>query len=117
MPLDALATLRQVNKTLRSALVRLRPERQTCSSIQPNDLADIHVQLAQATECLRPEQANRESSAFAEEKLAYRRNLEELKQFLPSLQVRLMAEKSRLEDAKNRVAAADAWAQARSKSL
>jgi hypothetical protein len=40
----------------------------------------------------------------------YRNSLEQLKQLLPDFQVRLMAEKSRLEEAKSHVAAAAGWA-------
>jgi hypothetical protein len=49
------------------------------------------------------------------ESLEYRSNLEQLQQLLPDFQVRLLAEKSRLEVAKSHVAAAAAWAGARTR--
>ena len=118
VPPDTLATLREVNQNLREALFRLQPERKACASIQPGDLSDLEAQIARAAECLRLQSAPVEFAADLErEKLAYRRNLEELKQFLPSLHVRLVAEKARLEAARQRLAAADSWAQARRKIL
>jgi superfamily I DNA and/or RNA helicase len=111
--------LRQVNENLRSALLRLRPERKHCSSIRPQDFSDILSQLLRAAECLRrPEPpANSEAAltieaALEKESLEYRSNLEKLKRFLPDVQVRLLAEKSRLETARTHVATAAAWAQA-----
>jgi hypothetical protein len=44
------------------------------------------------------------------ESLEYRSNLEQLKLLLPDFQVRLLAEKSRLEEAKSHLALAAAWA-------
>jgi len=47
----------------------------------------------------------------------YRINLEKLKQFLPSLHVRLLAEKSRLETLRNHTTAAVAWSRASKQTL
>jgi len=109
MPDDDLATLRAVNKNLKSALVRFRPERQHCSAIKPQELSDLCSAILQAADCVRgisrqavPELKN--------ESLEYRSNLEQLKQLLPDFQVRLLAEKSRLEVAKSQTEAAAAWA-------
>jgi hypothetical protein len=115
MPSDAqlIETLREVNRNLRSALLRLRPERRHCSSIKPHDFSDVLGHLLRASECLQESRACGESSAaFDDEALEYRRNLEALKRFLPDLHVRLLTEKSRLETARSHVAAAAAWAQA-----
>lgn len=118
MPPDAVETLRQVNESLRSALLRLRPERKHCSSIRPRDFSDILSQLLRAAECLRRVPPYSEGAAALEkESLEYRGNLEKLKHFLPDLQVRLLAEKSRLETARTHVAAAAAWARASKKTL
>ncbi|MFI5102182.1 MAG: hypothetical protein ACHP9V_02300 [Terriglobales bacterium] len=117
MPPDALETLRQVNDHLRSALLRLRPERQHCSTIRPQDFSDLLSQLLRAAECLRhPPEQPEAAAALEREALEYRRNLEKLKRFLPDLHGRLLAEKSRLETAQAHVAAAAAWAHA-SKTL
>jgi hypothetical protein len=114
MPSDALETLRQVNENLRSAVLRLRPERTHCSSIRPQDFSDILSQLMRAAECLRrPPAEPEDAAAFAEQARAYRNNLEHLKHFLPDVQARLLAEKSRLETARSHVAAAGEWARAR----
>jgi hypothetical protein len=116
--LDALETLQQANETLRSALVRLRPERKHCSSIKPQDFSDILSQLLRAAECLRRlPQPSPSGAAIEQETLKYRNNLKELKRFLPDLHGRLLAERSRLETARSHIAAAAAWAQARKKSV
>ena len=118
MPPDALETLRQVNDNLRSALIRLRPERKLCSSIRPQDFSDLLSQLLRAAECLRCQRTPSEASeALEEESLEYRSNLEKLKDFLPDLHGRLLAEKSRLETAQTHVAAVAAWVRASKKTL
>ena len=107
---DDLATLRAINKYLRSALVRLRPERQHCSAIKPQDLSDLSSKIRRATDCTRRISFDPLAPAeLKDESLEYRRNLEQLKHLLPDLQVRLLAEKSRVELAKKHVAAAAAW--------
>ncbi len=116
MPPNAVETLRQVNDNLRSALLGLRPERKHCSSIRPQDFSDILSQLLRASECLRHSPAQpQDVAAFAKEARTYRDNLEKLKHFLPDVQARLLAEKSRLGTARTHVAAAGEWAKARKK--
>jgi len=117
MPPDALETLRQVNASLRSALVRLRPERRHCSTIKPQDFSDILTQLLRAAECLPVPPPSEADAALERESLEYRSNLEQLKRFLPDVHVRLLAEKSRLEAARNHLAAASSWHQANSRTL
>jgi hypothetical protein len=109
IPDDGLATLRAVNKNLKSALVRFRPERQHCSAIKAQELSDLRSAILHAAECVRgislqaaPELKN--------QSLEYHSNLEQLKLLLPDFQVRLLAEKSRLEEAKSHLALAAAWA-------
>jgi hypothetical protein len=114
MPEDALDILRQVNDNLRSALIRLRPERKQCSAIRPQDFSNILSQLLRAAECLRrPPPPSEGAAAFEKERFEYHRTLEQLKHFLPGVQARLLAEKLRLETARSHVAAAAAWARAR----
>ena len=118
IPSDTHDVLRQVNDSLRLSLLRLRPERNLCSSIRPQDLAGIVAQLLRAAACLRLPPANALArAAFEQEALAYRANLEQLKHVLPDLCLRLLAEKSRLETARTHLAAAAAWTQARRKTL
>lgn len=122
MPADAVETLHQVNQNLRSALIRLRPERKRCSTIRPQDFSDMLCQLLRAAECLRRKPAHSDEAvtieaALEEESLEYRSNLQKLKHFLPDLHVRLLAEKSRLETARAHVSAAAAWDRASKKTL
>lgn len=128
MPPGALETLRRVNGNLRSAIGRLRPERRHCSTLQPQDLAELMSHVLQATECLRNihphspgptklEDHLVEREVIEKEVLEYRRHLEDLKHFLPDLQVRLLAERARLETARAHLSAASAWAGARRETL
>jgi hypothetical protein len=108
-PDDDLATLRAINKNLKSALVRFRPEQQHCSAIKPHELSDLRSAILQAALCVRgisPQAA----PELKNEALEYRNNLEQLQQLLPDFQIRLLAEKSRLEVAKSHVTATAAWA-------
>jgi hypothetical protein len=118
MPPDALETLRRVNDNLRSALIRLRPEQRHCSTIRPEDFSDLLGELSRAADCLRSLPANLGAgSELGEEISQYRGNLEELKQFLPDLHGRLLAERARLQSAQTHVATAAAWARAGKKTL
>jgi hypothetical protein len=110
---DALETLQHVNQSLRSAMIRLRPEMKRCSAITAQDFSELRSQLLQAAECLRREAPDSEAAeALQKESLTYRNNLEELKRFLPDVYARLLAEKSRLDAARTHVTAAAAWGQA-----
>jgi hypothetical protein len=117
MPPDALKTLRQVNDALRSALLHLRPERKRCSSIRPQDFADLRGQLRRAGECLQRMPHPEATAALEKESLAYRNNLEKLSRFLPGVHARLLAEKARLETARTHTTAAAAWGQASRNTL
>ncbi len=118
MPLSALETLRQVNHNLRSALAGFLPERRHCSTIKPQDFAEILHQLLRASECLRGIPSHSEANAALDkETLEYRNNLQELRHSLPDVNVRLLAEKSRLETARNHLAAAASWERANKKTL
>ena len=117
-PPDAVETLRQVNDNLRSGLVRLCPEQKHCSTITPQDFAGLLSNILRAAQCLQRLRTQSEAStAIEEESLEYLTNLEKLKDFLPDLRGRLLAEKSRLESAQTHVAAAAAWARASKKTL
>jgi hypothetical protein len=111
---DALETLRQANRDLRSALIRFDPQQRHCSSINPQDFSGLRGQLRRAAECLRRAPSDSEAAALLQkESLEFRGNLQKLKHLLPDVQVRLLAEKSRLEMARAHMAGAEAWAQAR----
>src|SRR4030088_1247267 len=118
MPPETFDTLRQVNDNLHSALIRLHPEQKHCSTITPEDFSDILSQLLRAAECLSCLPAEPEAAvALKKESLKYLSNLGKLKDFLPDLPGRLLAEKARLETAQSHVAAAAAWARASKKTL
>ena len=117
MPSDTLETLRQANGNLRSALLRLRPEHRDCSTIRPQDFSHILNQLLRAAECLRRSAPSDAGAELEKESLAYRSNLEKLKQFLPDLHGRLLAKKARLENAQTHAATAAAWVRASKKTL
>jgi hypothetical protein len=115
-PLDAFDTLRQVNAHLRSALIHMQPERNHCSAITPQDFSNLRNQIQQGAECVSGLGADT-TTAAQKEAVAYRSHLENLQQFLPDLHGRLLAEKSRLETAKDQVTATTAWARASQKTL
>jgi hypothetical protein len=118
MPLDILATLRRANDNLRSALVRFRPERQHCSTLKPRDFSDLCSEILRAADCIRYiSQDHQAETELKNESFEYRANLKQLYQLLPDVQVRLLAEKSRIECAQSHVATAAAWAGATNKSL
>jgi predicted nucleic acid-binding Zn-ribbon protein len=117
-PTDTLEILRRVNDSLRSALVRLHPERKHCSTISPKDFSDLRSQLQRAKKCLLRKPDLFEAAAeFERESLEYRSNLEKLKHFLPDVYGRLLAERSRLEAARTHVAAVASWASASKRGL
>jgi hypothetical protein len=122
MPSDALETLREVNDHLRSALIRLcpgeSPEQKGDWVFRSQDFSGIRSEILRAAECLRrPWRHSESAAAFEKESREYRSNLEKLKHFLPEAHGRLLAEKSRLEAARNHVGAVAAWARASKESL
>ena len=118
MTKSALETLRQVNAHLRWALTHFRPEQSLCLTVQPQDFSDLLAQLLQGAECLRNLSGHAQDAPEMErESSEYRENLENLRQFLPDLHSRLLAEKARLEDAQLHVATAMAWARGSKKTL
>jgi hypothetical protein len=118
MPQDPLGMLREVNSNLRSALVRLRPEQQHCSALKPQDFSELRGEILRAADCMRRISPDSQAAAkLKNDSFEYRSNLEQLYHLLPDVQARLLAEKSRLEVAKNHAAAATAWAGATNKCL
>jgi len=117
MPDNKLTTLREVNGSIRSTLVRLRPDQKHCSDIQPKDFSDLLSEVLRAAECLRGQPVPSETIELAQATIEYRTNLEQLREFLPQVHGNLLAEKSRLEAARAQVAAAAAWAQTSSRTL
>jgi hypothetical protein len=127
-PSSSASSLQQINVRLRSALTRLRPEQRHCSSLRAQDFSDLLKDLLRAAECLQHKPSGKsepdvaspvtsDATSFEEEARAYHLNLEKLNRFLPDLHTRLLAEKSRLENALAHAAAASAWAQANKPTL
>jgi hypothetical protein len=79
-------TLKQVNEKLRSELIRLRPNQRHCSTVTPQDFADLLTEILQGAECLRVSTAQSQTAAFAQQTSEYRTNPENLRDFLPELQ-------------------------------
>jgi hypothetical protein len=120
MAADDLKILQQVNASLRAALIHLHPQERHCSTITPQDFADLLSEILRAAACVRRPPAapgNESEAALEKETLDYGSNLEKLRNFLPELHVNLLAEKSRLETAQSHVAVAAAWARASSRAL
>jgi hypothetical protein len=114
---DPLASLRRTNEYLRSSILRLQADQTVCSTIKPQDFTDLLNEILRMGECLRSTPSDSpQLAAMQEESAQYLTNLESLKDFLPQLHGRLLAEKSRLEIAQNHAAAA-AWASASKESL
>jgi len=116
IPLDALSALRQVNDSLHAALVRMQPEQNLCSAITPQHFSDLISQIQRGSKCVSSLGADT-ADATQKEAAAYRVHLEALQQFLPDLHGRLLAEKSRLEAARDQAAATTAWVRASQKTM
>lgn len=113
-----IATLRQINANLRAALTRLKPEQTHCLMIKPQDFSDLLADLLSGADCVRNAAMLSPLAAEAKREMAeYRENLEALKQCLPGLHTRLLAERARLATTQVRMSAAAAWAQANKKTL
>lgn len=113
-----LLTLQQVNEKIRKALQRFRPELQHCAAILPGELSTLRAELLRARKSLEnaiAEPGN--EKALSQEVREYRVNLEKLKHVLPDLQMRLMAERTRLQNAQVHISAAAAWAGASKRTL
>ncbi|HUB03244.1 MAG TPA: hypothetical protein VL983_11175 [Terriglobales bacterium] len=122
----ALLILRQVNQSVRNALLRFRPEIHHCSTIRSGEFSSLLAQLLRAKECLRSLEAkfssgrdvmDENATALTNEMQEYHANLNRLKHLLPDMQLRLLAEKARLQAAQSHVVAASAWAGTSKKTL
>jgi hypothetical protein len=115
-PPDTLEALRQVNACLRAALTRMQPEQNHCSAITPQDFSDLRGHIQRGADCVSG--LGRDATPASQtEATAYRSHLENLQQFLPDLQGRMLAERSRLEAARDQVTATTAWVRASQKTI
>jgi hypothetical protein len=111
-------SLRAVNRSLRARLARLPGGQTNSGGIAPTEFTDLLTELRRGTDCWRslPEASTPEGEMVSELS-DYRRNVERLRTILPSLQARLLIEKTRLESARAHVTKAAAWAQGSKKTL
>ncbi len=118
MPASAAEGLRLTNARLRTILVRWQTTAGEPDSITLPVLTNLLSDLRQAAEWLRAIQPNSPPNAeLAREISNYRDSVQQLEQFLPTIQGRLLAEKARLENARTHLAAAAAWADGRKNIL
>ena len=111
-------TLERVIRSLRSALIRFRPERNHCLTIRPTELSELRREIQDSAQCLTKFPADLQQTSDLKRKVAeYRANLQEMTRVLPDLQLRLLAEKRRLEMAQTQATRAARWAQTSRKTL
>jgi hypothetical protein len=104
------------NEKLRAGLLRLQPAYRL--AILPGDLADLRNQLIKVRAQLRSVTPGTVLDAEQQNELTqYRNQVMQLRQLLPSVYGRLLAEKVRVETARERVAATRAWTEASRKTL
>ncbi len=118
MPASAREGLRLTNARLRAVLVGWQTTAGELPSVQPLVLTDLLNDLRQAAECLRaipPDSAP--DAELAKEISDYRDNVQQLEQCLPTIQIRMLAERARIESARSHLAAAAAWADGRKRIL
>lgn len=77
----------------------------------PEQMSGLLSELLRAGECLR-RRPQETTSELEEEVAEYRRQVQRLRDFLPLMQSALLKERSRLEQERERVSAAQHWARA-----
>ncbi|MFZ0284593.1 MAG: hypothetical protein WAL32_05140 [Terriglobales bacterium] len=113
----ACQSLRAVNQNLRARLARLRGGHHHSAVIVPGEFTDLLAELRCAADFMRSWPAPASDAEIAAEISGYRSHLQQLEKILPSLQSRLLIEKTRLETARAHLAKAAAWAQGSKKTL
>jgi hypothetical protein len=118
MPQAVVEILQRANAGLAAAILRFQPERTSAMAITPEEVAALRKEIRCAANCLRelPRVAHKDP-ALEKHLSLFRGNLEQLKQVLPALQARLVAEQTRLSEAQTQFYAANAWVQANRKTL
>jgi len=110
MPASALEALQLANRSIGKRLTQLRS---SPGVVHPDWLADLRVDLTEAGGWLKQLPVDGSASPpLAAEGSQYRSLLEQLAQILPSIQVRLLAEKARMQAMGERYEAVQAWARA-----
>lgn len=118
MPAPATQGLQVINARLRAVLADWQTTSGEPASLKTPVLADLLEDLRRAAEWLRAIPPNSPpDDELAREISEYRNHVQQLQQFLPAIQARMLAEKARLESARSHLAAAAAWADGRKKIL
>jgi len=111
MPLP-LQTLRDTNLRLRLRLARLLPSSGGPAAASPEAISELLTELLDAGASLRAEPLPETGTdpELDREREEYRRQLERLRELLPSIHDQLLAERARLEEQRARVQSAAQWA-------
>jgi hypothetical protein len=108
MAADSAETLRRVNRKLEAVITRLHPENAAVVSIRAAELAALRTDLAAVGRFLRDSALDTPNQP--EEINIFFGRLAVLARLLPSLAIRLEAERRRLESDRQRLQATSAWA-------
>jgi hypothetical protein len=111
--------LRESNRQLRQSLDRVNVGCGDCRAASPEEINGLLSQLLQFGASLRAEALpapgiDPEADAEIEQ---YRRNVERLRELLPAIHRQLLAERTRIEAQRARLATAEDWARASRQTL
>jgi hypothetical protein len=114
-----LQSLRETNRRLSFSLDRMLAQHGQPGVATPEHMAALLSELLLAGAILRtePVSATRKDPELDRELEAYRGNVEQLRDLLPSIHSQLLAERARLEVQRARVKSADEWARASRQTL
>lgn len=109
--------LRNINRRLRTLLDTVAPENVEPVPATPEQLAGLLTELLQAGDLLRQPRVEAHTLEMDGEINSYRKNVERLRDIVPIMQTRLLAERARLEAERTHLESAAAWARANRKTL
>jgi hypothetical protein len=114
---DLLAqNLHETNSRLGLLLDSFAPDRAQPRPATPQQMASLLSELMRAGEWLRGMPSGKDA-AVETELCEYRKNVERLRELLPSIQTALLGERARLEQERARVESAAAWARSSRQTL
>ncbi|HEX8815597.1 MAG TPA: hypothetical protein VF753_08860 [Terriglobales bacterium] len=114
----AVEILQRVNTSLAAAISRFQPEHTRASAIQAEELSALRKEIRCAANCIRELPPHATNEPALEKHLSdFRHHLEQLKQVLPALHARLLAEQARLSQTQTQINAAAAWVEANQRTL
>jgi DNA repair exonuclease SbcCD ATPase subunit len=110
--------LERVNAELVSAISRFQPEHAHASAIKAEEVASLRNEICRAANCLREAPGSTQNDHALQQQISdFRDHLQQLKEALPALQTRLLAEQANLSKQQAQFNAAAAWIQANRKTL